>query len=49
MATPNSQVLPQKEAAVFKTIVKFYETKQYKKALKSADLEGLPPTSPSVA
>ena len=37
MATPNSQVLPQKEAAVFKTIVKFYETKQYKKALKSAD------------
>jgi hypothetical protein len=81
MATPNGQVLPQKEAAVFKTIVvskfwdrsahdgslcagsgnysfvlllgnglndgltltsvgveqKFYETKQYKKGLKSAD------------
>jgi len=37
MAAPNGQILPQKEAAVFKTIVKFYETKQYKKGLKSAD------------
>lgn len=37
MASKDSQVLPQKEAAVFKTIVKFYETKQYKKGLKSAD------------
>eukprot|EP00285_Hemiselmis_virescens_P003890 CAMPEP_0173411544 /NCGR_PEP_ID=MMETSP1356-20130122/77266_1 /TAXON_ID=77927 ORGANISM="Hemiselmis virescens, Strain PCC157" /NCGR_SAMPLE_ID=MMETSP1356 /ASSEMBLY_ACC=CAM_ASM_000847 /LENGTH=276 /DNA_ID=CAMNT_0014373325 /DNA_START=15 /DNA_END=841 /DNA_ORIENTATION=- len=37
MATKESQTLPQKEAAVFKTIVKFYETKQYKKGLKAAD------------
>mmetsp|Transcript_27403 Transcript_27403/g.56089 ORF Transcript_27403/g.56089 Transcript_27403/m.56089 type:complete len:854 (+) Transcript_27403:193-2754(+) len=37
MSAPNGQTLPQKEAAVFKTIVKFYETKQYKKGLKAAD------------
>jgi tetratricopeptide (TPR) repeat protein len=37
MAANNAQVLPQKEGAVFKTIVKFYETKQYKKGLKAAD------------
>mmetsp|Transcript_21228 Transcript_21228/g.50279 ORF Transcript_21228/g.50279 Transcript_21228/m.50279 type:complete len:845 (-) Transcript_21228:22-2556(-) len=37
MATPNGQTLPQKEAAVFKTIVKMYEGKQYKKGLKAAE------------
>ncbi|EKX40411.1 hypothetical protein GUITHDRAFT_158303 [Guillardia theta CCMP2712] len=40
MSSSNTQLLPQKEAAVFKTIVvrlKFYETKQYKKGLKAAD------------
>ena len=29
--------LPPKEAALFKSIVKHYETKQYKKGLKAAD------------
>eukprot|EP00290_Baffinella_frigidus_P057134 CAMPEP_0180361566 /NCGR_PEP_ID=MMETSP0989-20121125/12727_1 /TAXON_ID=697907 /ORGANISM="non described non described, Strain CCMP2293" /LENGTH=627 /DNA_ID=CAMNT_0022353277 /DNA_START=61 /DNA_END=1940 /DNA_ORIENTATION=+ len=37
MASVSTQVLPQKEGTVFKTIVKFYETKQYKKGLKAAD------------
>lgn len=31
------QVLPAKDQAVFRTIVKFYETKQYKKGVKAAD------------
>ena len=30
--------LPPKENTLFKSIVKFYETKQYKKGLKAADL-----------
>lgn len=29
--------LPAKENALFKSIVKYYETKQYKKGLKAAD------------
>ena len=29
--------LPKKEADLFKNVVKFYETKQYKKGLKNAD------------
>eukprot|EP00437_Effrenium_voratum_P005130 CAMPEP_0181432348 /NCGR_PEP_ID=MMETSP1110-20121109/18720_1 /TAXON_ID=174948 /ORGANISM="Symbiodinium sp., Strain CCMP421" /LENGTH=940 /DNA_ID=CAMNT_0023555747 /DNA_START=24 /DNA_END=2846 /DNA_ORIENTATION=- len=32
-----SQALPAKDQAVFRSIVKFYETKQYKKGLKAAD------------
>jgi peptide alpha-N-acetyltransferase len=32
-----SQVLPAKEAALFKQIIKHYETKQYKKGVKVAD------------
>eukprot|EP00408_Alexandrium_pacificum_P024801 CAMPEP_0171194244 /NCGR_PEP_ID=MMETSP0790-20130122/20791_1 /TAXON_ID=2925 /ORGANISM="Alexandrium catenella, Strain OF101" /LENGTH=919 /DNA_ID=CAMNT_0011659439 /DNA_START=85 /DNA_END=2841 /DNA_ORIENTATION=+ len=31
------QVLPAKDQAVFRSIVKFYETKQYKKGVKAAD------------
>jgi len=34
---PPSQSLPSKEHALFRQIVKYYETKQYKKGLKSAD------------
>ena len=34
---PDKQRLPKKEAETFKNIVKFYETKQYKKGLKAAD------------
>ena len=30
--------LPKKEADVFKNVIKFYESKQYKKAIKNADL-----------
>ena len=37
-SVPDDRDLPQKEAALFKQVVKFYETKQYKKGLKSADL-----------
>ena len=33
----NDNRLPRKEADLFKSIVKFYETKQYKKGLKAAD------------
>lgn len=33
----SSQVLPSKEQSVFKQVVKLYELKQYKKALKAAD------------
>lgn len=36
MAQP-SQMLPSKEAALFRQLVKLYESKQYKKAIKSAD------------
>lgn len=32
-----SQPLPPKEAALFRSVVKHYENKQYKKALKAAD------------
>ena len=32
-----NQPLPAKEAGLFKQVVKFYETKQYKKGLKAAD------------
>ena len=32
-----SQELPPKEQALFRTVVKCYETKQYKKGLKTAD------------
>ena len=38
LAKPDKQRLPKKEAETFKNIVKFYETKQYKKGLKAADL-----------
>ena len=34
---PDKQRLPKKEAETFKNIVKFYETKQYKKGLKASD------------
>ncbi|KAI8912613.1 NMDA receptor-regulated protein 1-domain-containing protein [Gorgonomyces haynaldii] len=34
---PKNRELPSKEAAVFKSILKFYEHKQYKKGLKGAD------------
>lgn len=37
MAQPSSQPLPSKETALFRQVVKLYETKQYKKAIKSAD------------
>lgn len=30
--------LPKKEADIFKNVVKFYELKQYKKAIKQADI-----------
>ena len=33
----DSQTLPTKEAAVFKSILKYYELKQYKKGLKASD------------
>lgn len=34
---PNKNVLPPKEQNLFKSVVRFYETKQLKKALKAAD------------
>lgn len=34
---PGNQPLPAKEAGLFRQVVKFYETKQYKKAVKAAD------------
>jgi hypothetical protein len=37
MAAPSSQPLPSKENALFRQLVRFYETKQYKKAVKAAD------------
>ena len=36
-AAPNKNVLPPKEQNLFKSVVRFYETKQLKKALKAAD------------
>jgi len=32
-----SQPLPSKETALFRQVVKLYESKQYKKAIKAAD------------
>ena len=37
MAAKDSQILPSKEQGLFRQVVKYYETKQYKKALKAAD------------
>jgi hypothetical protein len=37
MAKMENNGLPAKEAGLFRQIVKFYETKQYKKGLKAAD------------
>ena len=36
-AGPENRKLPKKEQDLFRSIVKFYETKQYKKGLKAAD------------
>jgi len=36
-AGDDSQTLPNKESNLFRQVVKFYETKQYKKGLKAAD------------
>jgi len=37
MAEAKPNQLPQRESGLFRSIVKFYETKQYKKGLKTAD------------
>ena len=37
MAGRESQQLPGKEAGLFRQVVKFYESKQYKKGLKAAE------------
>ena len=37
MAAKDGQALPAKEGSLFRQVVKFYETKQHKKALKAAD------------
>jgi hypothetical protein len=37
MAVPSTQALPPKEGTLFKQLIKFYDTKQYKKGLKAAD------------
>jgi N-alpha-acetyltransferase 15/16, NatA auxiliary subunit len=37
MAKLENNGLPAKESGLFRQIVKFYETKQYKKGLKAAD------------
>ena len=37
MAQQGNQPLPAKEASLLRQIVKFYESKQYKKGLKAAD------------
>jgi N-alpha-acetyltransferase 15/16, NatA auxiliary subunit len=36
-SNPHNQPLPKKEDALFKQVVKFYEEKHYKKAIKTAD------------
>ena len=49
MATPaQRQALPAKEQALFRTVVRHYEAKQYKKGLKAADqpLKCAPPPPP---
>lgn len=38
MTSVDNRTLPKKEHDLFKSVVKLYETKQYKKALKTADL-----------
>jgi peptide alpha-N-acetyltransferase len=35
--TGQGRFLPKKEADLFKSVVKFYESKQYKKGLKASD------------
>lgn len=37
LCAADEQVLALKEQTLFKQVLRFYETKQYKKALKSAD------------
>ena len=37
MADKDTQTLPSKEAGLFRAVVRGYETKQYKKALKTAE------------
>ena len=37
MASKDPQQLPSKEASNFRSVVKCYETKQYKKGMKTAD------------
>ena len=37
MADKDTQTLPSKEAGLFRAVVRCYETKQYKKALKTAE------------
>ena len=37
MASKDGQQLPSKDASNFRTVVKCYETKQYKKGIKTAD------------
>ena len=37
MAGKDTQTLPSKEAGLFRTVVRCYETKQYKKAVKTAE------------
>ena len=49
MATPAQRpALPAKEQALFRTVVRHYEAKQYKKGLKAADqlLKCAPPPAP---
>lgn len=36
-AAPDADALPPKEHALFRSIVKFYDSKQYKKGVKAAD------------
>ena len=47
MATAKDQTLPSKEASLFRQVVKFYESKQYKKGIKAADQVGSEMTSMS--
>lgn len=41
MAKAHDQNLPGKEAGLFRQVVKFYESKQYKKGIKAADQVGI--------
>ena len=36
----DGQTLPPKEASVFRQVIRFYESKQYKKGIKAADQVG---------